>query len=274
MDKTKLLKLSFGAAALALPVFLIAPGHASKRQKAPFFGLNFAHRGLHSPDKSVPENSLEAFRLAAEAGYGAELDVQLTKDGQVVVFHDDTLDRVCGVHGRVDEFSFEELQTMGLCGTAHRIPLFSQVLDTVAGRGPLIVELKTGRRNRELCKKTYALLQDYRGEACIESFDPRIVAWFRFHARDLVRGQLAAPTDEYTKDGRGLLQSYMLSRTLLNFLARPQFIAYKIGFRPLPVRLAELLGAMKVCWTSHGAENEKGWDAVSFEFYRPELRYK
>ena len=274
MDKKKLAGLCLGAAALALPVLLTAPGRASKRQKAPFYGLNFAHRGLHSKDKSVPENSLEAFRLAAEAGYGAELDVQLSKDGQVVVFHDDTLDRVCGVHGRVDEFTFEELQTMSLCGTGHRIPLFSQVLDTVAGRGPLIVELKTGRRNRELCEKTYALLQSYRGEACVESFDPRIVAWFRFHARDLVRGQLAAPTDEYTKDGRSLLQSYVLSRTLLNFLARPQFIAYKIGFRPLPVRLAELFGAMKVGWTSHEAKNEKGRDAVIFEFYRPELRYK
>ena len=274
MDKKTLVKLGLGAAALALPLFLTAPGRATKRQKAPFYGRNFAHRGLHSRDKSVPENSLEAFRLAAEAGYGAELDVQLTKDGQVVVFHDDTLDRVCGVHGRVDEFSFEELQTMGLCGTAHRIPLFSQVLDTVAGRGPLIVELKTGRRNRELCKKTYALLQGYRGEACIESFDPRIVAWFRFHARDLVRGQLAAPTDEYTKDGRGLLQSYVLSRTLLNFLARPQFIAYRIGPKPAAVRFAEALGAMPVGWTSHSRDSEAGRDAVIFEYYRPDVRYK
>ncbi|MBR3475116.1 MAG: glycerophosphodiester phosphodiesterase [Oscillospiraceae bacterium] len=274
MDKKTLVKLGLGAAALALPVFLTAPGKAAKRQKAPFFGRNFAHRGLHSRDKSVPENSLEAFRLAAEAGYGAELDVQLSKDGQVVVFHDDTLDRVCGVHGRVDEFTFEQLQTMRLCGTEHRIPLFSEVLRVVGGRGPLIVELKTGRRNRELCKKTYALLQSYRGEACVESFDPRIVAWFRFHGRDLVRGQLAAPTDEYTKDGRSMAQAYALSRTLLNFLARPQFIAYKIGFRPLPVRLSELLGAMKVGWTSHDAKNEKGRDAVIFEFYQPALRYK
>lgn len=274
MNKKSKLALCLGAAAVILPVFLTAPGRAGKRQKAPFFGRNFAHRGLHSPDKSVPENSLEAFRLAAEAGYGAELDVQLSKDGQVVVFHDDTLDRVCGVHGRVDEFSFEELQQMRLCGTAHRIPLFQEVLNTVRGRGPLIVELKNGRRNRELCEKTYALLENYQGEACIESFNPLIVAWFRIHGRDLVRGQLAAPMDEYTKDGRSKAQAFVLSRTLLNFLARPQFIAYKICFRPLTVRLSELLGAMKVGWTSHAAENEKGRDAVIFEFYRPELRYK
>ncbi len=262
------------AAAAALPVFLAAPGRASRRDKAPFFGRNFAHRGLHSRDKSVPENSLEAFRLAAEAGYGAELDVQLSKDGQVVVFHDDTLDRVCGVHGRVDEFSFEELQTMRLCGTEHRIPLFSEVLRTVRGRGPLIVELKNGRRNRELCEKTYALLESYEGQACIESFNPLIVAWFRIHGRDLVRGQLAAPMKEYTKDGRSKAQAFVLSRCLLNFLARPQFIAYDLAPRPLIVRLSELLGAMKVCWTSHDPASEKGKDAVIFEFYRPALRFR
>ena len=275
MDKKTIGKLCLGAAAaVGVPLFLIGPGQNTKRQRRPFAGLNYAHRGLHSRDKSVPENSLEAFRLAAEAGYGAELDVQLSKDGQVVVFHDDTLDRVCGVLGRVDEFSYAELQQMRLCGTEHTIPLFSQVLDTFRGRGPLIVELKTGRRNKELCEKTYALLEGYRGEACVESFDPRIVAWFRFHGRDLVRGQLAAPPEEYTKDGRGKGQAFVLSRCLLNFLARPQFIAYKIGPRPLTVRLSEFLGAMKVGWTSHEPRSEKGRDAVIFEFYKPRLRYK
>ena len=275
MEKKTLFKLCLGAAAAAaLPVFLSAPGRAAQRQKAPFFGANIAHRGLHSRDKSVPENSLEAFRLAAEAGYGAELDVQLSKDGQVVVFHDDTLDRVCGVHGRVDEFSFDELQTMRLCGTEQRIPLFSDVLKTIGGRGPLIVELKNGRRNQELCKKTYALLQGYQGEVCVESFNPRIVAWFRFHGKDLLRGQLASPVKDYVKDGFGKPLSFVLSRCLLNFLARPQFIAYKLVRRPLTVRLSELLGAMKVCWTSHDPASEKGQDTVIFEFYRPGLRFK
>ena len=109
---------------------------------------------------------------------------------------------------------------------------------------------------------------------CIESFDPRIVAWFRLHAPQLLRGQLAAPVEEYTKDGRSKVQAFILSRCLLNFLARPQFIAYKIGPRPLIVRLSELLGALKFGWTSHGQENEAGRDAVIFEFYRPRLRFK
>ena len=275
MDKKTACKLGLCAAgALALPLFLVAPGRAAKRQKAPFLGANVAHRGLHSQDKSVPENSLEAFRLAAEAGYGIELDVQLTRDGQVVVFHDNTLDRVCGVPGRVDEFSFEELQQFRLCGTEQRIPLFSAVLDVIRGRGPLIVELKTGRHNRELCQKTYALLQRYRGDVCVESFDPKIVAWFRFHGRDLLRGQLAAPTKEYVKDGYKPALGFVLSHVLPNCLGRPQFIAYRIGPRPLLVRLSELLGAMKVGWTSHDPASEKGRDTVIFEFYRPRLRYK
>ena len=272
-------KTAFGlflgaAAAVALPVLLSAPGRVSKEQKAPFLGWNFAHRGLHRADRSVPENSLEAFRLAGEAGYGAELDVQLSKDGQVVVFHDDTLDRVCSVHGRVDAFTYEELRQMSLCGTEQHIPLFSRVLEVFGGRGPLIVELKTGPRNRELCEKTLALLKGYRGAVCIESFDPRIVAWFRRHAPRLLRGQLAAPMEEYTKDGRGKAHAFILSRCLLNILSRPQFIAYKIGPRPLIVRLSELLGALKFGWTSHGQENEAGRDGVIFEFYRPRLRFK
>ena len=119
-------KIGLVTAAAAVPLFLLAPGRATKRQKAPFMGRNFAHRGLHSRDMSVPENSLEAFRLAAKAGYGIELDVQLSRDGQVVVFHDDTLDRVCGVHARVDEKSYDELRALGLCGTNNRIPLFSE----------------------------------------------------------------------------------------------------------------------------------------------------
>ena len=262
-----------GIVATALPLALLAPGRATKRQKAPFWGVNFAHRGLHTRDKSIPENSLPAFERAARAGYGIELDVQLSKDGRVVVFHDDTLDRVCGVHARVDEKTWAELQELRLCGTEYGIPLFSEVLKTVRGRGPLIVELKNGRHNRELCEKTYAMLQDYRGEACIESFNPLIVAWFRFHARDLLRGQLASPTRDYLKDmGRG--RAFLLSHCLMNIFSRPQFIAYKIGYRPPTVRLAEQLGAMKVGWTSHEPRNENRRDAVIFEFYRPKVQYK
>ena len=258
--------------AAAVPALMLAPGVATRREKSQFKGINFAHRGLHSRDKVVPENSLAAFRLAAEAGYGIELDVQLSKDGQVVVFHDDTLNRVCGVDGRVDEYDYEQLKDFCLCGSGEGIPLLSQVLELVNGRSTLIVELKPGKKNMELCRKTYALLKAYRGCVCIESFHPIIVGWFRFHAPEMVRGQLAMPAKCYEEQSP--VMKFMLSNTLFNFIARPHFIAYKIGKRPLSVRLAQLLGAMKICWTSHDPVNERGMDGVIFEFYKPKTKYK
>ena len=142
------------AAAAGTLCFLTAPGRAGKAQKKPFMYKNFAHRGLHSRDKSIPENSLAAFERAASAGYGMELDVQLSRDGEVVVFHDDDLKRVCGVEAKVADLTLEELRKLRLCGTEETIPLFSEVLKCVRGRGALIVELKNGKRNKELCEKT------------------------------------------------------------------------------------------------------------------------
>ena len=274
MDSRDLVKLGCTVAcAAALPIFLTAPGRADRRQKEPFRNRNFAHRGLHSRDRSVPENSLKAFELAAEAGYGIELDVQLSRDGQVVVFHDDTLNRVCGVDARVDELTYAELQELRLLDTEEKIPLFSEVLAVVRGRGPLIVELKNGRSNRELCEKTYEMISKYNGEVCIESFNPMIVAWFRFHAGSFLRGLLSAPESEY-EGTTSKFTAFLLSKGLVNFICRPQFIAYKIGRRPASINLSIVLGAMNVGWTSHEIRNEKGRDAVIFEFYRPKLIYR
>ena len=266
--------LALIGAAVAAPLYLLAPGAAAPRQRAPFYGVNFAHRGLHSRDRSVPENSLAAFTLATRAGYGVELDVQLSRDGQVVVFHDVTLKRVCGVDKRVEELSFEELRALRLCGTEQRIPLLTEALRAIRGAGPVIVELKNGTRNLELCEKTCAILEQYRGDVCVESFNPFIVTWFRFHARDLLRGQLASPMSDFRKDGMGRTMAFLLSHNLFNGLARPQFIAYKIGYRPPAVRATELLGAMRFGWTSHEPRNEKGRDGVIFEYYKPRLKFK
>ena len=245
----------------------------TKTEKEPFFHVNYAHRGLHSKDKSVPENSLAAFCLAKEAGYGAELDVQLSRDGKVVVFHDDTLDRVCGVHGRVDDFTYDELHKMSLCGTEETIPLFTDVLDTFFGGGPLVVELKTaGAKNKELCEKTLKILRTYKGIFCIESFDPRIVYWFKKNAPDIVRGQLATTYEGYRKD-YGKVKSFFLSRAFANCLTKPDFNAYNIGKRPRRILREREKGVMLIAWTSHDPVNEKDNDSVIFEFYRPEIKY-
>ena len=160
-----------------LLLLLLRPDGAAKKKMAPFVGRRYAHRGLHCVEDGIPENSLPAFRRAVEAGYGIELDLHLTTDGQLVVFHDDTLARVCGVSGRVDESSYPELQQLRLSGTDETIPLFSQVLEVVAGKIPMIVEVKYQKNYPDLCEKMMAMLADYPGLYCVESFHPQVIIW-------------------------------------------------------------------------------------------------
>lgn len=260
------------AAAAAAVVLASAPGRASETQKAPFLRRSIAHRGLHRLDKSVPENSLAAFRDAAEAGYGVELDVHITADGEIVVFHDDSLERMCGVQGSIGDMTFAELSELTLLQTGERIPKLAEVFEVLDRRVPVVIELKTGNNNRELCEKTLMLMDDYGGETCIESFDPTIVRWFRKNAPDVLRGQLACSPEKYGKNTKKPL-AFLMGNLLLNFLGRPHFIAYGLGRKPLTVRLCEKLGAMKVAWTSHGLDAHRDNDAVIFEYYRPPRWY-
>ena len=205
----------------ALLIFIFAP---SKRRKkmAQWRGCAFAHRGLHGD--GACENSLDAFERACEAGFGIELDVQLSRDGTIVVFHDDDLLRMTGDARRVDEVDFAELQSIPLPGDA-RIPSFAQVLECVRGRVPLLVELKNGKRNAELCAKTLEQLRAYDGRFIVESFNPLIVRWFRKNAKDIARGQLVSGMDNYMPQfGKGI--AWLLASLALNFLARPDFVAY------------------------------------------------
>ena len=242
--------------------------------KEHFLHLYFAHRGLHDLKSQIPENSLAAFRKAAEAGYGAELDVQLSKDGQVVVFHDDTLDRVCGVKGNVGDYDYAELKKMSLCETTERIPLFSEVLDIFRDKGgPLIVELKTGKRNSELCEKTMQHLKNFPGIFCIESFDPFIVNWFRKNAPEVFRGQLAEGPGGYPRS-IPRFAAFLLSRCMLSFLNKPDFIAYEICKRPERIRKMQKKGILLFAWTSRTPDKDEAEnDAIIFENYRPPLSF-
>ena len=257
---------------VGLWLFLIAPGRSSKAARAPFEGRAFAHRGLYELDESVPENSLPAFQRAVAAGYGAELDVQRTRDGQIVVFHDDSMQRACGVDRAVRDFTFAELQQIPLFGTDQRIPLFSDVLHIFEGRQPLIVELKYGPDADLLCEAVRRMLDAYHGPACVESFHPAMVRWFRKHDPKRLRGQLSEAVC-YSRKNLPLPLSFMMSRLLTNCLTRPQFIAYRVGPKPLSVRLAEGMGAMKVLWTAREPELHEQCmrdnHAVIFEGYRP-----
>lgn len=256
--------------------FLVAPGRYTTAMKAPFAKRNYAHRGLHKKDKSVPENSLGAFQAAVDAGYGVELDVHLTRDDRLVVFHDDTLKRVCGVEGRTDDKTLAELRQLHLHGTDYTIPTLDEVLQVLGGRVPLILEIKRGtdrKRNALLCRLIRDRLRRYDGPVCIESFDPEIVTWWRRNAPEVLRGQLSQPPKMYLKNS-SWMTGFLCGNLLTNVFARPHFIAYCIGDKPLTVRLCERMGALRACWTSRAWKHERGNDMVIFEHYRPNVWFE
>ena len=160
-----------------------------------------AHRGLHAAGKGVPENSLPAFRAAAEAGYAIELDVHRAADGTLVVFHDHDLRRMTGARGTVERMDFRSLRRLRLGGTACTIPLLREVLECVGGRVPLLIELKNGGLPGALERTLVRELAGYRGPVILESFNPLTVWWLRRNAPHLVCGQLACRKYEGLRDG-------------------------------------------------------------------------
>ena len=147
---------------LILYLLLVSPKMIHRADRSSFLKNKFyAHRGLFDNESDAPENSLAAFQKAVEAGYGMEMDVQLTKDDQLVVFHDATLKRMCGVEGNVWDYTLEELKQFKLAKTDETIPSFEEVLNLVAGRTPLIVEYKLDRPLTKVCELGDQLLSQY-----------------------------------------------------------------------------------------------------------------
>lgn len=260
-----------------LLILALRPAPHAKEAMAPFGSWRYAHRGLYNNEAGIPENSLAAFRLAVEGGYGIELDLHLTTDGQLVVFHDDTLDRICGVSGRVEEHSFDELQQLSLLSTGEKIPLFTEVLKIVAGRIPLIVEVKYQKNYAALCQKMMELLGSYSGMYCVESFHPFVVLWMKKNHPEIARGLLSsrfAPQDSTT--GKVSFPMWLSQELLYNFYIQPHFIAYHHEFAPhiAGFRAARALWHVPtVAWTVRSEQQEQTarrlFDIVIFEKYRP-----
>ena len=155
---------------------MIDPG---KKREHPVLNVKYyAHRGFHG-EEGIPENSMAAFKKAKELGYGMELDVQLTKDGVMVIHHDYDLKRTCGVNKKIQDLTYRELCRYRLMGTKERIPRFIEVLGEIDGKVPLLIELKMETCNRKLCKKVAKALDRYRGLYCIECFHPYALYWFK-----------------------------------------------------------------------------------------------
>lgn len=241
-----------------------------RRDCSPFLGRDYAHRGLW--DASVPENSLLAFRRAAEAGYGIEMDVHLTADDALAVIHDPTLLRMCGVPGDIRRMKREAWASLPLGGTAQTIPTLEEALAAIGGRVPVILEIKSGPRLPALCRRVAQAIAAYEGPLCVESFDPRVLRRFRRIAPQVLRGQLIFGPRHPGKRWAGLA----LSSLVPNLLSRPDFIAPEastLSPRSPALLLTRALGVPLVAWTlrtPREAARCRPWCAAQiFEGYRP-----
>lgn len=191
----------------------------------------FAHRGYHNKEKLIPENSMAAFRAAVAKGYGIELDIHITKDGRLAVFHDDTLERMCQKSGAVESYTLEELRRFHLLNTTERIPEFTEVLAYVDGRVPLLIELKIPGRSLAVCRASYEALRNYKGSFMVQSFNTLGLYWYRKHAPEVLRGQLSSNLTK-SEENEPYLLRFLIRFLLLNIMGRPDFISYKLKDLP------------------------------------------
>ena len=256
---------------LALYIYAVAPGRRRAGMEK-FKSLRYAHRGLHG--EGIAENSISAFRAATDAGYAIELDVRLSKDGKLVVFHDNVLDRMTTESGRVDDKTADELSRLRLLGTEDCIPTFEEVLRLVDGKVPLLVEIKEFAGGCNTAQKTVEALKEYGGEFIIESFNPVALSYVRKNMPQVMRGFLSM--DFLSEENHRGVRYSLLKNLLFNFLSRPDFIAYRYSdYKNVSLRFVRrFFGTPTLAWTVKSAEDEEsaylhGFDGVIFEQYIP-----
>lgn len=251
---------------LILLYVLILMGRTGHKDLPALRGWYYAHRGLHSP--GVPENSMAAFRAAKTGGYGIELDVHLMKDGNLAVIHDHSLLRTAGVDVQIEALSTKDLDEYRLEGTEEKIPLLSELLELYNGEAPLIVELKpTTKNHAALCKAACDMLAEYKGAYCIESFDPRCIAWLRKNRKEIIRGQL---TENFFRSNSKLpaVLKFLMKYNFFNVATKPDFIAYRFSDRKnfSNFLCRKLWGIQGVTWT---IRNKDDFDTAIAEDWIP-----
>ncbi len=231
-----------------------------------------AHRGLHTKDQSVPENSMLAFAKAVENDYGIELDVNVLGDGVVLAFHDINLKRLTGVDKYLYDLSYDNIKDLKLHNTDETIPTLKSVLDFVDGKVPLLIELKPHGDSILLCEQFMKTMKDYKGVYAIHSFSPFVVKWFKKHHPEIIRGQIT----EYFRNDLKMkrITKFLMKTMLFNCLTKPDFINY--GIYDLPNRYCDRLHKKGMCIISYASKSQADFGMVKehydnsvFEFFIP-----
>jgi glycerophosphoryl diester phosphodiesterase len=231
-----------------------------------------AHRGLWSPD-GPPENSLGAFQAACEAGYGIELDVQISADGEAMVFHDDDLERMTGAPGRIADHTAADLGQMRLKGSDERIPTLVEAMVEIGHRAMVHVELKTPYGQvGPLEQRVHEVIMDHNGPVCVIGFNPYSHAWFAERFPGVLRG-----LDSYSYKGAEHMepdQRASFARLEHVSIARPHFLALGLDMFPNEQAVKFRIEGMPiVAWTVRKPEQwhaiKEECDNLIFEGFRP-----
>ena len=246
-------------------LFIIFYYYPNKRIKKTDLGTyHYAHRGLYNHGTNIPENSMMAFRKSKHLGYGCELDVQCTKDGKLVVFHDDNCLRMTGFDGVVENMTYAELSSLRLNNTDECIPLFKDVLDLELKE--LVIEIKSTKLHRKVVSATLKELKTYRGKYSICSFDPLILLELKRQAPMIHRGLIIEKSSH-----QSFIKSLVLDYALLNGFIRPDYISMNYKDINFIYRLFRILGGRTLVWTVKdiGIEHDLQpmVDGVIFENY-------
>ncbi len=204
-----------------------------------------AHRGLHN--ELYGENSMGAYKNAIANGYPIEMDVQLSKDGVALCFHDDSLERVCGKKAYINDLTHEEIKELKILNTQEQIPTFEDFLKEVNGQVPLMIEIKQQRsKEYDIAKKVVDALKDYKGEFVVQSFDPFIMQRVKKYAPHILRGQLGGVPE---RGNLSWVKYTVVKKLTFNFLSKPDYINYYLNHMPINKKTPT------VCWTVRTKED-------------------
>lgn len=236
-----------------------------------------AHRGLHDAGHGVIENTAGAVQAAIAADYGIEVDVQLSRDGEAMVNHDDVLGRLTEGEGRLDQFTAAELKRVAFRGSGEHMMTLGELCDLVGGRVTMLVELKSRfDGDSRLPGRVSTVLAGYRGPVAAMSFDPRQLGWLRQKSPHLPRGIVAAKYRPHPYwDLMPAWMRYGMGYLVTALTSRPRFVAYAVADLPAlaPLLARHVFGIPLLTWAVRsGAERrvaERWADQMIFEGFLP-----
>ncbi len=231
-----------------------------------------AHRGLHTKDKVVPENSMLAFRNALDHDYAIECDVNILGDETVVIFHDFDLKRMCDDDRILEHLSYDDIKDLKLFNTDQHIPKLQELLDLVQGKKPLLIELKPHGSVDHLVYHTMEIMKNYEGPYALFSFHPMAVSALKKYYPHVIRGQIS----EYFINNQFMnkLSKFLMKRMVFNRFTKPDFISY--GIKDLPNKYLDKAKKKGITVISYAAQSQEDFDLVKshydnvvFEYFHP-----